>query len=85
MARSEVARSDEYNARCGISVSLGFQRFSFSMDAGTGTKKELYRQALSAGEERSLRGGATRLDSRWRWGLNVVRINVCKIGASESA
>jgi hypothetical protein len=29
------------------------------MDAGTGTKKELYRQALSAGEEGSLRGGAT--------------------------
>ena len=22
---------------------------------------------------------------RWRWGLNLVRINVCKIGASESA
>jgi hypothetical protein len=34
------------------------------MDAGTGTKKELYRQALSAGEEGSLRGGATRLDRR---------------------
>jgi hypothetical protein len=32
--------------------------------AGTGTKKELYRQALSAGEEGSLRGGATRLDRR---------------------
>ncbi|MGB7846613.1 MAG: hypothetical protein WBL63_13425 [Candidatus Acidiferrum sp.] len=29
------------------------------MDAGTGTKKE-HRQALSAGEERSLRGGAIR-------------------------
>jgi hypothetical protein len=28
--------------------------------AGTGTKKELYRQALSAGQEGSLRGGATR-------------------------
>jgi hypothetical protein len=27
------------------------------MDAGTGTKKELYRQALSAGEEGSLRAG----------------------------
>lgn len=34
------------------------------MDAGTGTKKELYRQALSAGEEGSLRGGTARLDSR---------------------
>jgi hypothetical protein len=30
--------------------------------AGNGTKKEFYRQALSAGEEESLRGGATRLD-----------------------
>ena len=29
------------------------------MDAGTGTKKELYRQALSAGEEGSLRGDST--------------------------
>jgi hypothetical protein len=30
------------------------------VDSGIGTKKELYRQALSAGEEGSLRGGATR-------------------------
>jgi len=30
------------------------------VDAGIGTKKEHYRQALSAGEEGSLRGGTTR-------------------------
>jgi|HubBroStandDraft_3_1064219.scaffolds.fasta_scaffold126195_2 hypothetical protein len=29
--------------------------------------------------------GADDRRRRWRWGLNLVRINVCKIGASESA
>jgi hypothetical protein len=52
LARSEVNRKE-------IEESTGLY-----MNAGTGTKKELYRQALSAGQIGSLRGGATRLDSR---------------------